>query len=116
MSESESPEALSWLAENKNPHAFAGNRFQTTADAINAVKQLYAAGATRVCVGPQLEEPERIRRDGGPYADVLDVVFPRERTGNVMAVVRSLAPDQGGSLDEAIQVDVRHRRMLLWWD
>jgi hypothetical protein len=42
-----------------------------------------------------LEEPGRIREEGGPYADVLDVVFPKEKTKQVMAVVRSLEPDEG---------------------
>jgi hypothetical protein len=116
MSEYRGPEALLWLTNNKNPHGFAGNRFETTADAIEAVKRLYAAGATRVYIGPPLDEPERIRRDGGPYADVLDVVFPKEKTSQVMAVVSSLSPDEGGRLEDVFEVEDRYRRVMLWWD
>jgi len=113
MSEYKGPEGLSWLESNKNPHALAGNRFQTTADAIEAVKRLYAAGATRVYIGPPLEEPERIREEGGPYADVLDVVFPKEKLKLVMAVVRSLKPDAGGKLEDVFEVEDRYRRLML---
>ena len=116
MSEYKGPEALSWLSSNKNPHAFAGNRFETTADAIEAVKRLYAAGATRVYIGPPLEEPERVRKYGGPYADVLDIVFPKEKTRQVMAVVESLLPDQGGRMEDIFKVEDRYRRIMLWWD
>jgi hypothetical protein len=116
MSESRALEALSWLAKNKNPHALAGNHFQTTADAIEAVKQVYSVGATRVHIGPPFEEPERIREDGGPYADVLDIVFPKEKIKQVMSVVRTLDPDEGGELKDVLKVDDRHRRVILWWD
>ncbi len=116
MSEYKAMEALSWLAKNKNPHAFAGNRFQTTADTIGAVKRLYSAGATRVSIGPPLEEPERLREDGGPYADVLEIAFPKDKISQIMSVVRTLAPDEGGELKDVLKIDYMHRRMILWWD
>jgi hypothetical protein len=116
MSEYKAPEALSWLTKNKNQHALAGNRFPTTADAIEAVERLYSAGATRVCIGPPFEEPERIREDGGPYADMLDIVFPKERLKDVTSVVRTLAPDEGGKLKDVLRVEGRYRRIMLWWD
>ncbi len=80
------------------------------------IPRLYAAGATRVYIGPPLEEPERIREEGGPYADVLDVVFPKEKLKPVMAVVRSLKPDAGGKLEDVFEVEDRYRRLMLWWD
>jgi len=60
MSEYRGPEAFSWLTSNRNKTALAGNRFETTAEAIEAVNRLYAAGATRVYVGIPDDEPERI--------------------------------------------------------
>jgi len=116
MSEYKGPEALSWLTSNKNKCALAGNRFQTTAAAIEAVKRLYAAGATQVLVAPPLEEPERIQREGGPYADGLDVIFPKEKTEQVCAVVKSLQPDAGGRKKDVINREERDRKLVLWWD
>jgi hypothetical protein len=112
-------EALSWLKNNKSDCALAGNRFETTAEAIEAVKRLYAAGATEVSVGPPLEEPERIKKYGGPYADALDIVFPKEKTTQVMAVVRSLRADEGGKMKEIDKSTYRSEekyRVMLWWD
>jgi hypothetical protein len=115
MSEFKGQEALSWLTSNKNDCALAGNRFHTTAAAIEAVKRLYTAGATAVYVGIPLDESERIQKDGGPYADALEIVFPEEKTKEVMAVVRSLRPDAGGKMKEIIKKD-RYRLAMLWWD
>ena len=116
MSEFRGQEALKWLTSNKNEHALATNRFQTTADAIEAVKRLYAAGATRVYIGVPFDEPERIQNEGGPYAAALEVVFPREKTKQVLAVVRSLRPDAGGKVRDVIKVENRYRQLMLWWD
>lgn len=101
---------------NKNRHALATNAFETTADAIEVVKRLYAAGATGVFVGVPHDEPERIEREGGPYADGLDVVFPKEKTEQVMAVVRSLQPDLGGKESDIIKTEQGDRKLMLWWD
>ncbi len=116
MSEYTGPEALSWLTNNKARTALAGNRFQTTADAIEAVKRLYAAGAERVRITPPLEEPERIQKYGGPYADGLEIIFSKEKTKDVLTVVRSLQPDAGGKVKDVIKVDERNRMLILWWD
>lgn len=116
MSEFKGPEALSWLTSNKNKCALAGNRFRTTADAIEAVKRLYAAGATQVLVDPPLEEPDRIQKDGGPYADGLDVIFPKEKTEPVLAVVKSLRPDAGGSKKDVFNREGGDLKLMLWWD
>jgi len=116
MSEFKGPEALAWLTSNKNKAALAGNRFHTTADAIEAVKRVYAAGATDVFVDPPLEEPERIQRDGGPYADGLEVVFPKEKTEQVLAVVKSLQPDSGRRKKDVIKREEGDLLLMLWWD
>ena len=43
-------EAQEWLRENRNPSAFATNRFATTAMASDFVAQVYTAGASRVMI------------------------------------------------------------------
>src|SRR5437016_4470680 len=87
-------EALSWLLNNKNDSALAGNRFGNSANAIEAVKSLYAAGATRVDVVVAYCEPWRREREGGDYADELEVTFPAETVTrkDVLKVIRSLQP------------------------
>ena len=110
-------EALSWLRNNRNESALATNRFNSTAKAIEAVKRLYAAGATEVKVGPVLDEPERIKRDGGPYTSSLVVTFPRERTKEILLVIKSLQPDEGGDAKDVYLSDKTHEPTLrLWWD
>jgi hypothetical protein len=116
MSEFSGPEALSWLKTNKNPNPFATNRFQTAAEALEAVKRLYAAGAIEVHVGPALDDSERIEEEGGPYADGLIVVFPMENVNQIMSVVESLKPDLGGEMKDIIKDEGRYWRVVLWWD
>jgi hypothetical protein len=116
MSAFRGPEALSWLETNKNQNPLATNRFQTAAEAFEAVKRLYAAGAMEVHVGPTLDDSERIEEEGGPYADGLDVVFPRENVKQVMSVVESLKPDLGGEMKDIIKDEGRYWRVMLWWD
>jgi len=116
MSEFSRPEALSWLKTNKNPNPFATNRFQTAAEAIEAVKRLYAAGAIEVHVGPTLDDSDRIEEEGGPYADGLNVVFPTENVNQIMSVVESLKPDLGGEMKDIIKDEGRYWRVMLWWD
>jgi len=110
-------EALSWLMNNKNKYALAGNRFNSTTEAIEAVKRLYAAGATEVKVGPVMDEPERIEREGGPYTDSLVVTFPREKTREILLVVKSLQSDEGGHAKDVYLDDETHKpTLMLWWD
>jgi len=98
--------------------ALATNRFKTTAEAIEAVKKLYAAGATEVKVGPVLDEPERIKKEGGPYADMLVVLFPKEKKRKVLAVAKTLRSDNVEKIEnEAYSNDETHGLVLmLTWD
>ena len=57
------------------------------------MKVLYAAGATRVDVVVAHCEPWRGEREGGDYSDELEVTFPRENVKELLAVMRSLHPD-----------------------
>ena len=49
-------EALSWLQSNRSKSPFASNHFKTREDAVEAVRKLYAAGATRVDVVVRYDE------------------------------------------------------------
>ncbi len=81
------------MQNNKNKSALAINRFETTADAIEAVKSLYTAGAERVDVVVKYFESWRTSKEGGPYADELEVTFPRVGVTAVLKVIKSLHPD-----------------------
>jgi hypothetical protein len=112
-------EALQWLAGNKNKAALASERFRTTQEAVDAVKRLYEAGAVRVEVVVTYNEPSRIERDGGSYADELEVTFPTEGKERLLAVIKSLEPDNwrmgGLRLDKATVESVGPEPETLWW-
>lgn len=97
-------EALGWLNE-AGKYAFAGNRFDSTQDAIDFVKELYAAGADKVEVEVDDWRDEE-------YADTLYITLPadlRKRLA-IVPVVFNRRPDEfddGWDGDEPIR---------LWWD
>ncbi len=115
------PEALSWLLNNKNETALATNRFGRTANAVKAVRRLYAAGATRVEVDVMYDELWRIE-EGGPYADGIDVTVPKEKSKEILAVIRSLRPsgwheDDYDSYEREIEADPAPSQTIhLWWE
>jgi hypothetical protein len=69
-------EARQWFVENKNPNAFASNRFFGTENAVKFVNSLYEAGAEKVYVVEPQEDVDTIRDEGGPYGDTLVVIMP----------------------------------------
>jgi len=71
-------EARQWFAENKNPSAFAGNRFGKTENAVRFIDRLYEAGAEKVYVLGPHEDVDTIRDEGGPYGDTLIVIMPTD--------------------------------------
>lgn len=107
-------EALSWLAQNKNDPALAGNRFRSNKDAIEAVRRLYAAGAVRVDVIVSEHDAEYIKKYGGEYTDRLQVYGTPERRDTLRKVVEELAPDGLGT--EWDLEDWDGKEILLWWD
>ncbi len=106
-------EALSWLLGNKNRAALAENYFKTTANAIEAVKRLYAAGATRVDVFVQHDEPWRVNKEGGEYADTL-LVFGSPKQKELFNVIRSLKPDNWEP--DTYELEPGEPPWTLWWD
>jgi hypothetical protein len=75
------PEALQWLKNNKNPYAFASNHFGHTQSAIVFVEKLYSAGTQTVMISNEciFNEPDRIKEEGGPYADGMVVKLPKDK-------------------------------------
>ena len=103
-------EALYWLRNNKNRHsAFAGNRFNSTEEAIEAVRELYSAGARRVDIVVQFEEPERIQRDGGAYSETMVVHGDTKGEEQLFCAIGALLPDE-------TQYKRTDFSWLLWWD
>ena len=115
-------EALSWLLSNKNETALATNRFGGTANAIKAVRRPYAAGATRVEVDVMYDELWRIEEEGGPYADAIDVTFTKEKSKEILQVIRSLRPSgwheaDYNSYEREIEGDPAPSQTIhLWWE
>jgi hypothetical protein len=105
-------EAREWLRNNRNPSAFATNRFATTADASRFVEQLYAAGASRVMVdNTTVLRPQ----EQGLYGDTLVVVIAADVAQR--SEIRQLV-EEVGRPDHTEQsfVDSGQESLWLWWD
>jgi hypothetical protein len=69
-------EATKWISTNRNFAPFGSNHFPSNEAAVKYVRDLYRLGATGVYVIDILEEPERIKSEGGPYSDSMYVYLP----------------------------------------
>lgn len=105
--------ALAWLRSNRNESALATNRFGGTSTAIAFVNRLHSAGAIEVYVADPLAEPERIREEGGPYADTLVVALPTdpEQRAELFAIFAAEAASEGFDPSR----DIGQSMELLWW-
>lgn len=112
------PEAKEWLKENRNKHALAGNRFAGTKDAIKFVDKLYELGAVKVVISKDsiYDEKERVKKEGGPYADAIVVTLPNSESERValFKVFKNEANSQGMEFDPS--TDVRNGKVFVWWD
>ena len=110
------PEAREWLTGNGNESALASNRFGLTAEALEFVEQLYSAGAERVIVPRTclMDEPDRIKLEGGPYADCLSVFLSKDpdKRSAVLQLCRREIEREGFDPDEGTVDDF----VFLWWD
>ena len=107
-------EAAAWLRANWSEHAFATNRFGTTAKAIEFVDQLYAAGATQVCVDNEMMLPNH---GFAPYADTLLVRLPEDpaKRSSLFDLMEHVGqPDEDG--DDEPLIDSGQKEVRLWWD
>jgi hypothetical protein len=108
-------EARTWLMQNGSDHCFAGNRFYDRQEALDFVNRLYALGALLVMVDNILDEPYRLREQGGPYADTLEVYLPPEAKARAdlrEVFEHELSDLQGLDLDKYQQPDL----LIFWWD
>lgn len=104
-------EARKWLRGNRNPSAFASNRFATTANALAFVDALYAAGAAKVMA----ENINDTDGAGGPYADSMLVYLPSDpaKRAAVFQVINEIGrPDTDGGPF----MDDGEETAGLWWD
>lgn len=107
-------EAAAWLRANWSDSAFATNRFGTTAKAIEFVDQLYAAGATQVCIDNEMMLPNH---DWTPYADTLLVRLPEDpaKRSVLFDLMEHVGkPDEDG--DSQPLIDCGQKEVRLWWD
>lgn len=111
---STAPEARAWLNDNKNPSAFATNRFGPSSAAIEFVNSLYASGAVRVTVDNIMDAPDRIREEGGPYADSLIVELPEDKGRRARIFDIHRAESQREGFDPTPDEGQAH--LLFWWD
>lgn len=102
-------EALTWLKTNKNPFAFAPNRFGPTQNAIRFVEELYSLGAESVEVTNIFDEEWRIQKYGGPRADTLIVTVNPQSQGPVLEFLL-----QEARVDEVTVLGPY--TYSLWWD
>ena len=104
-------EARKWFRGNENPFAFASNVFGETKEAKEFVKSLYKFGVKKVEVTGILEEPFRIKDEGGPYADTLIVHVPSRKREDFLlkfSVGGSYLPDELSRIKPGVY--------RLWWD
>ncbi|SRR5579862_4382105 len=69
-------EATKWISTNRNIAPFGSNHFRSNEAAAKYIRDLYRLGATAVYVTDILDEPDRIKSEGGPYSDCLYVYLP----------------------------------------
>jgi hypothetical protein len=115
---SSSPEAKSWLQENQNKYALAGNRFAGTEDAINFVNKLYDLGAVKVVISSDsiYNDKDRIEKEGGPYADAIVVTMPSSESQKaaLFEIFKKEAISQGMEFNS--DTDVKNNKVFIWWD
>ena len=108
-------EASAWLRANWSEHAFATNRFGTTANAIEFVDRLYETGATEICV----DNVRMFAHHGwAPYADTLIVRLPDDpskRSALFDRIELIGRPDENGDHEQAF-IDFGQKEVRLWWD
>lgn len=105
-------EALEFLENSNNRHAFASNHFGETENALKFVKELYEAGAVKIEVENIYDEEWRIESEGDAYADTLFIHLPEDKAKrlDVMSVACQSHPDE---MDDDWN---SNEPIRLWWD
>ncbi|MBU0975251.1 MAG: hypothetical protein ABIE03_05355 [Patescibacteria group bacterium] len=114
MDNNTNPEAREWLKSNKNPSAFASNRFGSTGEALAFIEKLYELGAEKVLIDNIFDEESRIEKEGGPYADSILIKMPNDpvKRSSLYKVYNSEAVNEGF---EEIEGEGSNS-LTLWWD
>lgn len=107
-------EARAWLAANANPYPLASNRFESAASARAFVDTLYALGADSVFVLNVQQDSAWVADEGGPYADALLVLLPRDAERR--ARFFSLGAREARSEGFEPEPDRGRRYLYFWWD
>jgi hypothetical protein len=109
-------EAREWLEANDSEHPFASNRFYDKQETLEFVNRLYDLGAVVVWLTSIYDEPSRILRDGGPYADTLIVELPDRDTegrGKLYDIWHhELREEQKLDVTQYIEEGA----LIFWWD
>jgi hypothetical protein len=102
-------DARSWLKKNANPDPFASESFNSKADVLTFIANLYKAGARTVKVAAVHDDPQTVAREGGPYADTLYVTVKSPKAKlKVNEVAQKANPSE---------MNWRGKNTLrLWWD
>jgi hypothetical protein len=107
-------EATKWITTSGNFAPFASNHFKTRADALAFVRNLYRFGATGVYAADIMDEPDRIKHEGGPYADALWLVLPKDpiQRRALFKIEADAAKAEGfGPYEDTCQ-----DKIFFWWD
>jgi hypothetical protein len=106
-------DAREWF-EKHSPSAFAGNRFKTPEEGRKFAELLYEKGAKQVYVAGIEDDPMWVKKQGGPTADSLIVVLPKDKTMRraIFALQGEEAVKQGFDPSE----DTGETELLFWWD
>ena len=104
-------EVNKWLKDNKNYCPFASNKFERE-EFEKFIKDLEDLGIKNIMVTGILEEPDRIKEEGGPYADTLYIDLPHTETELKLAFVFIMKkqPDECWFTDNSLTT------LRLWWD
>ena len=107
-------EAREWLKINNNPSPLASNRFSDKEEAMQFIETLYQAGAKEVSVLNPVNNLDRIKDEGGPYADSLVVTLPKEKgkRKTLFKINNNEAAKEGF---DSIS-DTGQNELDFWWD
>jgi len=111
-------EARKWLGNNGNVFPLANNRFrQGKGEALAFVEDLYVMGAKQVLVTNIRADQWRLDKEGGPYADTIVVILPREteKRARLFAAYNSIHPEHS-DIKCAPEDDTGQFELIFWWD
>jgi len=100
-----------WLKNNKNVDPFAANKFERE-EFEKFVKEMEEAKITNILVTGILDDEDRIKEEGGPYADTLYITLPTTE----MELKKAFMLIMGQSPDECSFIDETLTTLRLWWD